>query len=257
MLYCARMFTGIVEARGTVEELEARGTVHRVVIATDLPVEELPLGASIAVDGVCLTVTNRWPGRFSADLGPETLARTTLATLALGGQVHLERPLKMGDALGGHMVSGHVDGVGRVVARREQGDALELQIATPPELAPTLVVKGSITVDGVSLTLNTVQGNVFSVTLIPHTLAVTGLGDRSVGASVNLETDLIAKHIDQVVTARLAAAGIAPPSPPASVGTPAPAPAAAQSITPPLAPPAKLRPVGLTLETLRKYGFIR
>jgi riboflavin synthase len=163
----------------------------------------------------------------------------------------------MGDALGGHMVSGHVDGVGRVVARREQGDALELQIATPPELAPTLVVKGSITVDGVSLTLNTVQGNVFSVTLIPHTLAVTGLGDKSVGASVNLETDLVAKHIDQVVTARLAAAGIAPPSPPASVGTPAPAPAAAPSITPPLAPPAKLRPVGLTLETLRKYGFIR
>jgi riboflavin synthase len=232
------MFTGIVEARGAVEELEANAAVHRVVIATDLPVEELPLGASIAVDGVCLTVTGHWPGRFSADLGPETLARTTLGRLALGQQVHLERALKLGDALGGHMVSGHVDGVGRVTLRREQGDALELRIAAPAEVAGALVVKGSITVDGVSLTLNAVDGNVFSVTLIPHTLVVTHLADKVVGTSVNLEADLIAKHIDRIVTARLSSA-------------------ADPKTTPPLAPPAKPRPLGLTLETLRKHGFVR
>jgi riboflavin synthase len=236
------MFTGIVEARGTVEELEPKGSVHRVVIATDLPVEELPLGASIAVDGVCLTVIERTAGRFAADLGPETLALTTLNALAVGGRVHLERALKLGDALGGHLVSGHVDGVGRVVARREIGEALELRIAAPPEVAPTLVVKGSVTVDGVSLTINAVLASVFSVTLIPHTLAVTGLGEKVIGAAVNLEGDQVAKHVARIVDAALAARlGVTDE----------------KKITPPLAPPAPARPPGLTLETLRKHGFAR
>ena len=238
------MFTGIVEARGTVEALQPKGTVTRVVIATDLPVEELPLGASIAVDGVCLTVTERSPGRFAADLGPETLALTTLSALAVGGRVHLERALKLGDALGGHLVSGHVDGVGRVVARREIGEALELRIAAPAEIVPTLVVKGSVTVDGVSLTINAVEREVFSVTLIPHTLAVTGLGDRDVGAPVNLEGDQVAKHVARVVDAALAARLSA-------------ATTDEKKMTSPLAPPAPARPPGLTLETLRKHGFAR
>jgi riboflavin synthase len=235
------MFTGIVEARGTVEELEPKGSVHRVVIATDLPVEELPLGASIAVDGVCLTVIERSPGRFAADLGPETLALTTLSALAKGARVHLERALKLGDALGGHLVSGHVDGVGRVVARREIGEALELRIAAPPEVVPTLVVKGSVTVDGVSLTVNAVEREVFSVTLIPHTLAVTSLGEKAVGAAVNLEGDQIAKHVDRIIAARLGAANDKHE----------------KKTTDPLAPPAPARPPGLTLETLRKHGFAR
>ena len=158
------MFTGIVEARGTVEKLETKGTVHRVVITTALPVEELPLGASIAVDGVCLTVIERSAGRFAAELGPETLALTTLGALAVGARVHLERSLKLGDALGGHMVSGHVEGVGHVVSRNEQGGALELEIAAPDEVVPSLIVKGSVTVDGVSLTINAVDAQVFSVT---------------------------------------------------------------------------------------------
>jgi riboflavin synthase len=245
------MFTGIVEARGTVEELEPKGSVQRVVIATELPVEELPLGASIAVDGVCLTVIERSPGRFAADLGPETLALTTLSALAVGARVHLERALKLGDALGGHLVSGHVEGVGHVVARNPLGDALELRISAPAEVVPTLVVKGSVTVDGVSLTINRIEGAaaaveapVFSVTLIPHTLAVTGLGEKAVGAAVNLEGDMIAKHVDRIVDARLAAAGLSAASP-------------AAKITSPLAPPAPARPSGLTLETLRKHGFTR
>src|SRR5262249_2861831 len=129
--------------------------------------------------------------------------------LQAGDRVHLERPLRMGDALGGHLVAGHVDGVGAIVARRPAGDALELDISAPAEIAATLVPKGSVTVDGASLTVNVVSdgeaGTTFSVTLIPHTLAVTKLGDKPVGAAVNLEGDLLAKHIDRLVSAHLAA----------------------------------------------------
>jgi riboflavin synthase len=225
------MFTGIIEARGTVVELRPTGTVRRVLFATDLPVEALPLGASIAVDGVCLTVTDRDKGRFAADLGPETLACTTLGSLAVGARVHLERALRLGDALGGHMVSGHVDGVGQVVARREREGALDLDIAAPDAIAPLLIAKGSITVDGVSLTVNTIEGNRFGVTLIPHTLAVTGLGDRPVGSHVNLEADLIAKSVDRMVAVRMAAQDSARQG--------------------------ELRSGGLSLETLRKHGFAR
>jgi len=234
------MFTGIVETTATVEALEAKvgDGGARLTVATTLDVAALPLGASIAVDGVCLTVVERGPGRFAADLGPETLARTTLGGLAAGARVHLERPLRVGDALGGHLVSGHVDGVGSIVARREEGSALELTIAAPPEVARTLVPKGSIAVDGVSLTINQVaqvDEARFTVMLIPHTLAVTKLGDRAPGAPVNLEADLIAKHVDRLVDAALErrAAG----------GAPAP--------VDPEAKPA------LTLETLRRHGFAR
>jgi riboflavin synthase len=197
------MFTGIIEATGTVEALDARAGGARLAVTTELDVGALPLGASIAVDGVCLTVIERAAGRFAADLGPETLARTTLGALRQGARVHLERPLRLGDALGGHLVTGHVDGVGEVVGRRELGAALELDIAAPAEVAATLVPKGSVTVAGASLTINAVAGDRFSVTLIPHTLAVTTLGTLGVGASVNLEGDLIAKHVDRLVTAQL------------------------------------------------------
>jgi riboflavin synthase len=224
------MFTGIIETTGTVEALE-NGT--RLSVTTTLEVEALPLGASIAVDGVCLTVVERGPGRFAADLGPETLARTTLGALRAGDRVHLERPLRMGDALGGHLVAGHVDCVGTILDRRPLGDALELDVSAPPEVGATLVPKGSVTVDGASLTVNAVSddaaaGTRFSVTLIPHTLAVTKLGDKPRGAAVNLEGDLVAKHIDRLVSAHLAARETAAPD---------------------------KRP--LSLDTLRKHGFAR
>lgn len=200
------MFTGIIEATGRIEALTTHegGAGARLVVTTELDVASLPLGASIAVDGVCLTVIERAAGRFAADLGPETLACTTLGALRPGGRVHLERPLRVGDALGGHLVSGHVDGVGEVVARLPVGDSLTLDIAAPASVAPTLVPKGSVTVAGASLTINTVVGPRFSVTLIPHTLAVTTLGTLVVGAPVNLEGDLIAKHVDRLVSAHLA-----------------------------------------------------
>jgi riboflavin synthase len=202
------MFTGIVEATGNVAALERREGGVRLSVTTDLPVGELPLGASIAVDGVCLTVVERASGggagdSFSADLGPETMACTTLGALRPGARIHLERPLRLGDALGGHLVSGHVDGVGTVLARREVGGSLELEIRAPESVVATLVPKGSITVAGTSLTVNTVAGDRFGVTLIPHTLGVTTLGTLAVGASVNLEGDLIAKHVDRLVSARL------------------------------------------------------
>jgi riboflavin synthase len=201
------MFTGIVESRGVVESiaraLPDRGVI-RLTINTDLDVAALPLGASIAVDGVCLTVVQRQRvsatiSKFAADLGPETLALTTLGALERGSEVHLERPLRMGDPLGGHLVAGHVDGIGTVTGIRERGQALELDIQAPASVGRFASSKGSIAVDGVSLTINSVAGDTFSVTLIPHTLEVTHLGGKVLGSTVNLEADLIAKHIERLM----------------------------------------------------------
>ena len=194
------MFTGIVEGIGKIESLRAQaGGSRRIAVSTTLPVDKLPIGASIAVNGVCLTVVARRARRFEADIGPETLRVTTFADLGAGDRVHLERPLKVGDPLGGHLVAGHVDGVGRIETRRKQGDALGLRIAAPAQLAPFLAPKGSVTVDGVSLTVNEVAGAVFSVLLIPHTLIATCLGERKTGDRVNIEADLIAKHVARLV----------------------------------------------------------
>jgi riboflavin synthase len=210
LLYCPRsMFTGIVESIGTIVQMDAdaephsladgapgeSSSVRRMVIGTSLPVERLSLGASIAVDGVCLTVIDRSVGLFTVELGPETLARTTLGRRKLGDAIHLERPLTVGDPLGGHMVAGHVDGVGMIVASRAHGVARELEVSAPSEISGYLVAKGSIAIDGVSLTLNSVVGDRFGVTLIPHTLTVTLLGQRPIGSPCNLEADLIAKHV--------------------------------------------------------------
>jgi riboflavin synthase len=192
------VFTGIVAGIGKVERVRAQpGGSRRVMVSTALDLSGVALGASIAVHGVCLTVVARGARRFEADLGPETLAVTTLGALAVGDRVHLERPLRLGDELGGHLVTGHVDGVGRITGRRPRGDALTLRIAAPATVVPFLARKGSVTVDGVSLTINDVAGpgNVFSVTLIPHTLAVTCLGERQRADRVNIEADLIAKHV--------------------------------------------------------------
>jgi riboflavin synthase len=198
------VFTGIVEALGEIKAVRpAPGGSRRITVSSKLPVGKLPLGASIAVDGVCLTVVARAPGRFQADLGPETLALTTLGDRDVGDRVHLERPLRVGDPLGGHLVAGHVDGVGTVKLARSRGDALELRIAVPADLAPYFAPKGSVTVNGVSLTVNEVRRNVFSVTLIPHTLAVTGLGGLRAGDRVNIEADIIAKHIARLVKHRV------------------------------------------------------
>jgi riboflavin synthase len=195
------MFTGIIEGKGTVESIAraAERAAVRLVVTTDLDLGALAIGGSIAVDGVCLTAVERGAGAFGADLGPETLALTTLGALGPGAAVHLELPLRMGDPLGGHLVAGHVDGVGTVADRRPVGDSLELDVVAPAPVARFVAPKGSVAVDGVSLTVNAVAGEMFTVTLIPHTLAVTKLGELAPGALVNLEADLIAKHVDRLM----------------------------------------------------------
>ena len=197
------MFTGIVESIGKVESLRAgAGGTRRLTVKTALEVAKLPIGASIAVNGVCLTIVARRSGRpstFEADVGPETLACSTLGKLTAGGRVHLERALALGDPMGGHMVSGHVDGTGRVENTRKQGGTLSLRVTAPDDLAPYLFKKGSIAIDGVSLTVNQVEDSTFEVLLIPHTLAVTLLGELRPGGRVNLEADLIAKQVARFI----------------------------------------------------------
>jgi riboflavin synthase len=197
------MFTGIVEALGKVESLRpGSGGVRRLTVKTDLDVGKLPIGASIAVNGACLTIIVRrggHPSSFQADVGPETLACTTLGHLVAGRRVHLEPALRLGDPLGGHMMSGHVDGVGRVESTRKLGAAVALRVRAPDEVAPYLFKKGSIAVDGVSLTLNQVDDATFEVLLVPYTLAVTLLGELRAGDPVNLEADMIAKQVARFV----------------------------------------------------------
>jgi riboflavin synthase len=193
------VFTGIVEGIGKVESLRMGvGGTRRLTVKTNLEVGKLPLGASIAVNGACLTIVARragHPSMFQADVGPETLACTTLGSLGAGANVHLEPALRLGDSLGGHMVSGHVDGTGRIESARKQGTTLALRVTAPDDLAPCLFKKGSIAIDGVSLTLNQVEGSSFEVLLIPHTLEVTLLGELRADSRVNLEADMIAKQV--------------------------------------------------------------
>jgi riboflavin synthase len=189
------MFTGLVEMMGIVRALAPDGPGARLTIAEAALAPQLKLGDSVAVNGVCLTVIEHDRETFAFQVGPETLRCTNLGELAPGGRVNLERSLAVGDRLGGHIVQGHVDGVGRVARRVRQQDWEMLWFTCPAELNRFLVPKGSITVDGVSLTVVDVTKEEFSVALIPHTLAATTLGEKSSWATVNLETDLIAKHL--------------------------------------------------------------
>jgi len=188
------MFTGLVEALGTVRALTSDGTGCRLAVAAPLA-RELSLGESLAVNGACLTVVVHDDETCQFQVGPETLSRTNLGELRAGDRVNLERSLRLSDRLGGHLVQGHVDGLGRVAERIEQGEWVTVWFTCPPALAAQLVSKGSVAVDGVSLTLVDVAGDRFSVALIPHTLAHTTLGLKGPGAAVNLETDLLAKYV--------------------------------------------------------------
>lgn len=189
------MFTGLVEALGEVRELVHDGPGARLIVAEPKIAPSLKLGDSVAVNGVCLTVVKRDDASFAFEIGPETLTRTNLGALVAGQRVNLERSLAVGDRLGGHIVQGHVDGVGHIARRIPDKEWETVWFALPRDLNRFLVSKGSITVDGVSLTVVDVTSDEFSVMLIPHTLAATTLGFKTVGDPVNLETDLIAKHL--------------------------------------------------------------
>jgi len=194
------VFTGLVEDVGTVERVDADVDSRVLVIRPGaLPVDEIAIGDSIAIDGVCLTVTERSAGAFTVLAGEETLRRTTVAELATRSRVNLERPLRLGDRLGGHLVQGHVDGVGVLHDRREAASNVVLEVRAAPPILRYVVEKGSITVDGISLTVTSVDDYSFAVALIPHTLAVTALGDKPVGGRVNLEVDMIAKYVERLL----------------------------------------------------------
>jgi riboflavin synthase len=188
------MFTGLVQDVGTVERV-VPGATTDLWIRTRLGAEEFRLGESIAIDGACLTVVELKGDAFRVQAGPETLRRTTLGTLRPGGRVHLERALQLSERLGGHLVLGHVDGVATLLSSRGDGGAVVLEISLPPGLAPFFIEKGSVTVDGVSLTVNTLGADRFSVALIPETQARTTLAQKSSGTRVNVEADVIGKYV--------------------------------------------------------------
>jgi riboflavin synthase len=191
------MFTGLVETLGFVSKLEPIGPGVRLTVRSALVAEGTQIGDSIAINGCCLTVVLARGDELSLEAGSETLSRTNLGKLAVGSGVNLERSLKVGDPLGGHYVTGHVDAVGTLDARRDEGEWSFFWFRVPPGLTRQMASKGSIAVDGVSLTLVEVEAERFSAALIPHTLAVTTLGKLAVGDAVNVETDVLAKYVER------------------------------------------------------------
>ena len=196
------MFTGLIQDVGKVVSLQLSKRSATLVVGTRLPVRSMELGASIAVNGACLTVTKKGKDRFAVDVSPETLKRTSLAILGIGSLVNLEQPLRLGDGLGGHLVTGHVDGVAVVESMESQGEFTFFTFRIPAQLRSFLVSKGSIAVDGVSLTINECSRKGFSVAIIPFTLEHTNLRARRVGDKVNIETDLIGKYVQKLVKAQ-------------------------------------------------------
>lgn len=208
------MFTGLVETLGTLRR-RSGGPVSRALIEADLG--PLVLGESIAVNGACLTVDRVAPGGFEVDMSEETLTRTTLGELPIGARVHLERATPAGGRLGGHIVAGHVDGIGAVAERSPRGEALMLAVRAPTELAAFIAPKGSITIDGVSLTVNAVRGApgepaTVELMFVPHTLSRTLLGDLRPGDKVNLEVDVLARYVARWLEIRGSQASPPPPS---------------------------------------------
>jgi riboflavin synthase len=192
------MFTGIITDLGRVQRLR-RGDLLDLTIATAFDISAIPIGASIACSGACLTVVAVEPGAFSIQASVETLAHTTLGQWEVGTPVNLERSLRLGDELGGHLVLGHVDGVARIVERRSEAESVRFIVEVPIELAPFIASKGSVALDGVSLTVNELAQDRFGVNIIPHTLSCTTFGQAQPGQQMNLEIDLIARYVARLL----------------------------------------------------------
>ena len=192
------MFTGIVTAVGTVREIEPLGDTRDMRLVIEAPWADtaaIPVGASIACSGCCLTAVEVRPGRFSVDVSAETLANTTLGRWRPGTRINLERSLRVGDELGGHIVSGHVDGVAEALSAAAEHGSTRWRFRVPDALARFIAPKGSVAIDGVSLTVNEVEGSAFSVNIIPHTAAVTSFGSLRPGDGVNIEVDMLARYV--------------------------------------------------------------
>jgi riboflavin synthase len=192
------MFTGIVSDLGQVRRVR-RGEIVELTIATAYDTAAIPIGASIACSGACLTVVGIESGAFSVQASAETVAKTTIAAWREGTAVNLERPLRLGDELGGHLVLGHVDGVARVVEQRPEAESVRFVFEAPEELAPFIAPKGSVALDGVSLTVNEVRHSRFGVNIIPHTLSCTNFGQARPGQEMNLEIDPIARYVARLL----------------------------------------------------------
>lgn len=193
------MFTGLIEELGKVQSLTGLGESYRLTVGAKKVLQDLAIGDSVAVNGACLTVVTKTDNAFTVDVMPETARRTVIGALHVGEGVNLERTLRFGDRLEGHLVAGHVEGVGRILHRQEDGNALVFRIGCDKTLTHYIIEKGSVAVDGISLTVTAVEENSFSVSVIPHTAAVTTLGFKRVGDKVNIETDLIGKYIEKFV----------------------------------------------------------
>jgi riboflavin synthase len=196
------MFTGIVEEMGAVTLTEQTLQGTRLTILASTVMRDLDIGDSISINGTCLTVVTKGEQSFMVDVSPETLSVTTLGRLTGGAPVNLERAMKLNERIGGHLVAGHVDGVGTIRSRRQEGNAIMFVIEAPHEVLRYCVPKGSVTVDGISLTINELTDHAFSVAVIPHTAAVTTLGVKQVGDAVNLESDLIGKFVERLLQQR-------------------------------------------------------
>jgi len=195
------MFTGIVTDVGTVRSAEQRGDL-RLVIDTSYDLDTVDLGASISCSGVCLTVVDKGDDWFAVDVSGETVSKSAADRWREGAKLNLERALRLGDELGGHIVTGHVDAVAEVVDTRADGDSMRVEVGLPSDLAPMIAPKGSVTLDGVSLTVNDVRENSFSVNIIPHTAQHTTLGTLKADQQLNVEVDVLARYIDRMLAAR-------------------------------------------------------
>ena len=194
------MFTGIIKAKGTIKAMEQRGGDVRLRVRSDgLPWSDYELGESIAVNGVCLTAVELYEDGFDTDVSVETLDVTALGGLDIGSSVNLEPAISLGERLGGHLVSGHVDCTGKVTSRTTDARSIRLSIEIPKEYARYVARKGSVCVDGVSLTVNEVSGNLFELNIIPHTAEVTVIGDYAPGTVVNIEVDLLARYLERLL----------------------------------------------------------
>jgi riboflavin synthase len=193
------VFTGIVENKGKVLKIDHRGAMKRLIVDVPFDLTDMELGDSININGVCLTVVEKRGAAIAVDLSPESLQRTTLARVKEADQVNLERALRLSDRLGGHIVTGHIDGIGTIIERKTEGESLSLKVRIPQTVTPYVVQKGSIAIDGISLTVNEVREDWIRLTLIPYTLERTTLTEKKVGEEVNIEADILGKYVEKVL----------------------------------------------------------
>jgi len=194
------MFTGIIEGLGTIKEIHPKAQGKRITLVADFVLHQTKIGDSIAVNGACLTVVEIDGKRFYADLSPETIEKTTLGSAKIGDRVNLERALRFSDRIDGHLVSGHIDGLGTIKQKKHSGNAIVVTFAVPEALSRYMITKGSVAVDGISLTINKCDQNGFEVSIIPHTAKLTTMGFKHVGDLVNIETDMIGKYVERFLT---------------------------------------------------------